>query len=58
MEEITLILTATSDLSGSTATQIFTVTFIDGCGDAILSPPVFNDVTGGAPLYEAVQFFF
>ena len=58
MEEITLILTATSDLSSETATQIFTVIFIDGCGDVTLSPPGFSDIIGEAELYATERFFF
>lgn len=58
MQEQTLILTATSDLSQKTARQVFTVTFIDGCRDASLSKPRFSDLMGDVQLYEAMKFFF
>ena len=41
--EKTLILRAVSTESGSFAQQIFTVTFLNGCNDVILSPADFRD---------------
>ena len=45
-------------MSQNTVSQIFTVTFIDGCRDASLSKPLFSDMMGEARLYEVSKFFF
>ena len=58
MEQQSMILTATSELSGNQATQMFIVTFIDGCRDATLTRPEWSDIGGIVQLYEPSEFYF
>ena len=56
--EKTLILRAVSVDSGSFAQQIFTVTFLNGCNDVILSAAVWDNSTGRTLLYQVDKFYF